>query len=316
MEAIKKIFSRIKDRSPDSHKGNFGHVFVLAGSVFYTGAPYLVSRGALLSGSGLVTLGIGKSLYSVMATRLIEVMVTPFYETKDMSLSVLAERDIVRFSENDLKILHEKRERSKFLLEMFVKEGLNPFTYGSIARGDVHKDSDIDIVIEQSISPFQIELILNKNGFNHYFREIIMATPTDTVKLYIYLSELESITIPLSKFDKRTKEFFNFGGKINLDQLQKNIRVPGIDKRLLLIHPITDGYEEYSVIGNEHIAAKQLNVSIDLINERKRVLLKREKYGKTGVFLKRPIDIYESTENVVKKLIKKNSIVRKKLISR
>jgi predicted nucleotidyltransferase len=221
--------------------------------------------------------------------------------------------NIVRFSENHLKLLHEKREQTKFLLEIFVKEGLNPFAYGSIARGDVHKDSDVDIVIVQNIAPFQVEIILDKNGFNHYFREIIMATPTDSLKLYLYLNELESITIPISKFDKRAKEFFNFGGKINLEQLKGNIRVPGIDKRLVLIQPTPEGYEEYSVIGNEHLAAKQLKVKIDLINERKRVLLKREKFGKTGVFLKRPIGIHESTEDVVKLLMKKNSIVRKKL---
>jgi len=199
---------------------------------------------------------------------------------------------------------------------MFVKEGLNPFIYGSIARGDVHNDSDIDIVIVQSIASYQIELILDKNGFNNYFREIIMATPADTVKLYIYLNELESITIPLSKFDKKSKEFYDFGGKVNLGQLDNNIRVPGIDKRLVLIQPNINGHEEYSIIGNEHLAAKQLNVSIDLINERKKVLLKREKFGKTGVFLKRPIEMNESTEDVLKKLVRKNSIVRKKLIPR
>jgi predicted nucleotidyltransferase len=224
--------------------------------------------------------------------------------------------NIVRFSENQLKLLREKRERTKFLLEMFVKEGLNPFAYGSIARGDVHKDSDIDIVIIQTVAPFQVEIILEKNGFNNYFREIIMATPADSVKLYLYLNELESITIPISKFDNRAKEFFDFGGKINLEQLQNNIRVPGIDKRLVLIQPTPEGYEEYSVIGNEHLAAKLLKVKIDLINERKRVLLKREKYGKTGVFLKRPIEIHESTEDVVKLLTKKKSIVRKKLNQR
>ena len=109
----------------------------------------------------------------------------------------------VTYSENRLKLLQQKRERSKSLLEMFVKEGLNPFIYGSVARGDVHNDSDIDIVLIQSIAPYQIEIILDKNGFNNYFKEIIMATPADTLKLYIYLNELESITIPLSKFDKK-----------------------------------------------------------------------------------------------------------------
>ncbi len=222
----------------------------------------------------------------------------------------------VTYSENHLKLFHQKRERSKFLLEMFDKEGLNPFIYGSIARGDVHNDSDIDIVLLQSIASYQIEIILEKNGFINYFREIIMATPADTLKLYIYLNELESITIPLSKFDKKSREFYDFGGKINLNQIKNSIRVPGIDKRLVLIQPISDGHEEYSIIGNEHLAAKQLNVSIDLINERRRVLLKREKFGKTGVFLKRSIEMNETTEDVLKKLANKKSIVRKKLLQR
>ena len=222
----------------------------------------------------------------------------------------------VNYSENHLKLLQQKRERSKKLLEMFAKEGLNPFIYGSIARGDVHNDSDIDIVLIPPIAPYQIEIILDKNGFNNYFREIIMATPADTLKLYIYLNELESITIPLSKFDKKSREFYDFGGKINLNQIKNSIRVPGIDKRLVLIQPNSDGHEEYSIIGNENLVAKQLNVSIDLINERKKVLLKREKFGKTGVFLKRSIEIYETTEDVLKKLANKKSIVRKKLLQR
>ncbi len=222
----------------------------------------------------------------------------------------------VTYSENHLTLLKQKRERSKKLLEMFAKEGLNPFLYGSIARGDVHNDSDIDIVLIQSIAPYQIEVILENNGFNNYFREIIMATPADTLKLYIYLNELESITIPLSKFDKKSREFYDYGGKIDINQLKNSIRVPGIDKRLVFIQPISDGHEEYSIIGNENLAAKQLNISIDLINERKKVLLKREKFGKTGVFLKRSIEIYETTEDVLKKLANKKSIVRKKLFQR
>jgi len=215
-----------------------------------------------------------------------------------------------------LKLLQQKRERSKTLLEMFVKEGLNPFIYGSIARGDIHNDSDIDMVLIQSIAPYQIEIILEKNGFKNYFREIIMATPADTLKLYIYLNELESITIPLSKFNKKSSEFYDFGGKINLNQILNSIRVPGINKRLVLIQPTSDGHEEYSIIGNENLAAKQLSVGINLINERKRVLLRREKFGKTGVFLKRSIGVGETTELVLKKLSNKNTIVRKKLLQR
>ncbi len=96
---IEEIFSRIKDRKPDSHKGDYGHVFVLAGSCGYTGAPYLASQGALLSGSGLVTLGVARSIYPIMAGKLTEVMVRPFPETDSLSLSLSAEKEIIKFAE-------------------------------------------------------------------------------------------------------------------------------------------------------------------------------------------------------------------------
>jgi predicted nucleotidyltransferase len=140
-----------------------------------------------------------------------------------------------------------------------------------------------------------------------------MATPLDSIKLYIHLSEVESITLPLSKLGKNIVEFYNFGGKITLDDLRSGIRVPGIDKRLVLIKPTLNGHEESSIIGNESFAAKEVGISIDIVNERKRVLLKREKFGKTGVFLKRRLHLNESTEEVLKTLAKKKAVIRKKL---
>ncbi len=219
----------------------------------------------------------------------------------------------ITYSEDDWTLLKSKRSNALRILEIFAQEGFNPFVYGSLARGDVHEFSDIDIVFIQQIPSFQIEFILNKNGFENYFREIIMATPLDSIKLYIHLSELESITIPLSKLGKNVIEFYNFGGKININDLKSGIRVPGIDKRLVLIKPNLNGHEEISIIGNESFAAKEVGISIDIVNERKRILLKREKYGKTGVFLKRRLHLNESTEEVLKTLAKKKSIIRKKL---
>ena len=222
--------------------------------------------------------------------------------------------NIITYSEDKWALLKDKRINAIKLLEIFVKEGFNPFVYGSIARGDVHESSDIDITFVQKIPSFQVEYILHKNGYENYFREIIMATPLGSIKLYIYLSELESITVPLTKFEKNVIEFYNFGGKIALNGLQSGNRVPGIDKRLVLIKPNQDGHEESSVIGNEALAAKQVGVGINTVNERIRVLLRREKYGRTGVYLKRSLQLDESTEDVLKKLAKKKRIVRKKLL--
>lgn len=222
--------------------------------------------------------------------------------------------NIITYSEDKWALLKDKRINAIKLLEIFVKEGFNPFVYGSIARGDVHESSDIDITFVQKIPSFQVEYILHKNGYENYFREIIMATPLDSIKLYIYLSELESITVPLTKFEKNVIEFYNFGGKIALNGLQSGNRVPGIDKRLVLIKPNQDGHEESSVIGNEALAAKQVGVGINTVNERIRVLLRREKYGRTGVYLKQTLQLDESTEDVLKKLARKKRIVRKKLL--
>lgn len=92
---IKKLFKR----KSDSHKGNYGHVFVLAGSAGLTGAAYLTGQAALLSGSGLVTVGIPKSLNPIMARKLIEVMTKPLPETKAQSLGKKAFSEIKRFSD-------------------------------------------------------------------------------------------------------------------------------------------------------------------------------------------------------------------------
>ncbi len=88
---LKKEFSEIMpERKKDSHKGDYGHVLVLAGSAGLTGAAVLCSLGALRSGCGLVTLGIPKSLNAIMETKLTEVMTRPLPETKNISLSLEA----------------------------------------------------------------------------------------------------------------------------------------------------------------------------------------------------------------------------------
>ena len=58
-------------RPSDGHKGVFGHVFVLAGSFRYTGAPVLTARAALRSGCGLATIGCPESAHASIAGHLL-----------------------------------------------------------------------------------------------------------------------------------------------------------------------------------------------------------------------------------------------------
>lgn len=64
-------------RKPRSHKGNYGHVFIVAGSVGLTGAAYLAAQAALLGGAGKVTLGMPLEVYPILARKLVEVMTLP-----------------------------------------------------------------------------------------------------------------------------------------------------------------------------------------------------------------------------------------------
>ena len=99
MIKIEDVLASFPKRKPEASKKDFGHVLVVAGSAGYTGAAYLTSQAAILSGSGLVTLAVGKSIYGIMAAKLTEVMVKPFFETRDYSLSLLAEKEILNFSD-------------------------------------------------------------------------------------------------------------------------------------------------------------------------------------------------------------------------
>ena len=78
---------KIPARKNDSHKGDYGTVFVIAGSLGMTGAAYLASEGALQAGSGLVINGIPESLNAIMEVKLTEVMTFPLPENKNKSLS-------------------------------------------------------------------------------------------------------------------------------------------------------------------------------------------------------------------------------------
>jgi hydroxyethylthiazole kinase-like uncharacterized protein yjeF len=91
-----KLSGLLKKRPKDSHKGDFGKVFVLAGSLGMTGAAALCSNAVLRSGAGLVTLGIPQSLSLQMVTKLTEVMTFSLPETKKLTLSEKAEKDILK----------------------------------------------------------------------------------------------------------------------------------------------------------------------------------------------------------------------------
>ena len=68
-------------RPRETHKGSYGHLLVVAGSVGKTGAAALAARGALRAGAGLVTVATAASAQPVVATLSLEAMTMPLAET-------------------------------------------------------------------------------------------------------------------------------------------------------------------------------------------------------------------------------------------
>jgi ADP-dependent NAD(P)H-hydrate dehydratase / NAD(P)H-hydrate epimerase len=74
-------------RRPDAHKGNFGHVLVIAGSVGKTGAAGMTARAALRAGAGLVTVATPRSALPIVAGLGLEFMTEPLPETDAGTIS-------------------------------------------------------------------------------------------------------------------------------------------------------------------------------------------------------------------------------------
>lgn len=65
-------------RSAATHKGSYGHLLIIAGSMGYHGAAVLAARGAQRAQPGLITLYTMESVYHSVAPQLQAVMVSPW----------------------------------------------------------------------------------------------------------------------------------------------------------------------------------------------------------------------------------------------
>lgn len=80
LEVVRQPDSQLPLRPRNAHKGDFGKIFILAGSEGYTGAPVLAARAALRTGAGLVYLGVPRDIYPIVAVKCDEAMPFPLPE--------------------------------------------------------------------------------------------------------------------------------------------------------------------------------------------------------------------------------------------
>lgn len=223
------------------------------------------------------------------------------------------ERIEVIYDEQHWEILHKFRLQAIRIMESLERANIHSIIHGSIARGDVTLKSDIDIFIPMPLPSLLVELALEKSNFSIYRRILIQATPSYAIKGYIEVNEQNSVSFPLVKLKRIERDFYKFGGELTLQELKENRRALGVDKRLMLIEPTSRGHVESGIIGREDKVAALLGIGVDVVLDRVRALRRRNRIGRTGLFVERELTPKETFESVLKHIINTNPAVRRRL---
>lgn len=222
----------------------------------------------------------------------------------------------VTYSVGRWRLLDELRAEAAAMMEPLVEAHVEPLVYGSIARGDAKRGSDIDIYMPSPPSPTLIEAALERRGVRLTHREIIQATPSYAAKAYLYTGDRRGYSYPLVDLKPNEAEFYAFAGSLSHGGLAQGRRVPGVDKRLMLIEPTAEGHRESPVKGQEGPVASKLGVDIRIVLERVRTLERRGRVGRTGVYLKRELSGDEDVSTVFNELASGKPALRRRLRKR
>ena len=228
-----------------------------------------------------------------------------------------AQKDVV-YEQRRWEILRQKRGVALKIMNALRGLPSEIVVLGSVARGDVNENSDVDLAVLAQSPSYRIELALEKEGFTIHGRLIVQATPMSSPRAYVFLDPVERtvVSFPMTRMTRNEGEFHKFGGSITPAGLAKGDRVPGVDKRLMLIEPTAKGHRESSVLGRESEVAKVLSISVEALNERVRVLTRRDEVGRTGPVVRHKLSRGESFETVLADISRRNPMLRRTLEER
>jgi NAD(P)H-hydrate epimerase len=167
----KTISSFVPSRPTYSHKGTYGHVFVIAGSRGKTGAALMVAKSCMRTGSGLVTVGVPESLMDVFQSRVTEEMTLPLPDRGGGSLSSKAIEPILQFLSRKADILCigpgiGVSDETEKVIEAVVKSSLAPIVIdadgiNSITNTGVFKNVQTPLILTPH--PGEMSRLLSKS---------------------------------------------------------------------------------------------------------------------------------------------------------
>ena len=219
----------------------------------------------------------------------------------------------VVYTDGHWRLLRRLRAEAAEMMKPLDEAHIEAVVYGSIARGDVSEGSDVDVWIPSPPSPTFVQAILERSGVRVRRREIIQATPSYAAKAYLYTEPDRGYSLPLVRLRASEDEFYRYAGSLGSRELKAEARVPGVDKRLMLIEPTETGHRESSIQGREGYVAGLLGVETRIVQERVRTLERRGKVGKTGVYIKRVLADDEDFGAVFRQLAASKPALRRRI---
>ena len=125
-------------RNQESHKGTYGRILLICGAEGFTGAPSLAAKAALRTGAGLIFVGVPRTVYPIVASKLDAPMVFPLPEQGG------------KLSREVLPILLEKLEQMDACL---LGPGLG-------------RSEDLDRLVPELIAHCRCPMVLDADGIN------------------------------------------------------------------------------------------------------------------------------------------------------
>lgn len=181
----------LPQRQRYSHKGDYGHVFLIGGSKGKTGAILMAAKAALRSGSGLVTIGVPESLIGIFQERVTEEMTFPLKDDGKGMLSEKSLDSIFQFLTERADIIavgpgmgvnsDTKKIMEEIILKSTVPLVIDADGINSITSKNVMKKAKAPIILTPH--PGEMARLLRKSEASHTEKEIRVELERDKINI-------------------------------------------------------------------------------------------------------------------------------------
>jgi len=194
-----RLPTRLRLRRSDSHKGDYGHILIVAGSLRYSGAALLCAKAAMRAGAGLVTLAMPADVCkAAIKAKPDELMLLPLGQTGQASINSTAGRKILDFSQKTDVIA--------------IGPGLS-------------SDRSTGAMVRKLVRALRKPMVIDADGLNALAQRPPVALPPGTIITPHPGEMARLINIPCRVIEKKRKEVAkNFVARYNSTVVLKGAR--------------------------------------------------------------------------------------------